>query len=324
MSHFTTLKKHFCKVKAKLKHLIPFNSIGRNKPVPTSQPSDSNATEPSINNTSGILPPRPSPSSNLLGVSYWRPHFQPSTPIQTFFQQEIGAHGWGNHESQNYTNSPANCFFTPSNTLILRAISNPDLQSDQYTSARLITHQKLNRPSGFLTARLTVPQAPGIWPAFWLLPTEPYSWPTDGEIDICETWNGDAVNHACLHWGNYSASDSNKHRVIETPLDSLNIAHDYGFAWDQTAVSGAERGRLIWYLDETAIMRASIPEGIRPLQDFRVLLNVAMGGDVCQGTLPTAGTYDLIVHELCMLEEPCGGWQKFDQDWNNAKEGNTM
>src|SRR4051812_5167406 len=111
---------------------------------------------------------------------YSRPVFDPSLPVSHHFHHELGAHGWGNNELQNSVASPQNSFHTPAGKLILRAIASSIAPSrnSQYTSARLSSHQRLARPRGCLTARLTPPCAPGICPALWLLPHDPFVWPT--------------------------------------------------------------------------------------------------------------------------------------------------
>ena len=82
---------------------------------------------------------------------------------------------------------------------MLRAVANNGCPNPEqkYTSARLVSRQTLARDQGVLTAVILSPCAEGIWPAFWLLPQEPFAWPTDGEVDIAETWNGDRANHSC-------------------------------------------------------------------------------------------------------------------------------
>lgn len=241
------------------------------------------------------------------------------------FEQECGSHGWGNNESQNYTNFPSNAFFTPDNKLIIRGIVNTSLPPGQsHTSARLVSAQALGRNKGYVEARLTSPSAEGIWPAFWLLPSN-VNWPTDGEVDLMESWNGDGVNHSCLHWGHFNGPDSQKHRVLETPIHDLGRApHTFGFGWDENEGAQGERGRMVWYIGGKAVMRAKIPEGTRPLRDYRIILNVAMGGNVCAGKMPKNGQYDFVVHELKMCEEPVGGWAQFGKDFERAREGKGM
>ena len=220
---------------------------------------------------------------------YWKANFNPQTPIYELFNQETGAHGWGNNESQNYTKDAANCFMTADNKLVLRGHVDTSKPENKYTSARLVSAQSLARQNGCITAVLTPPSATGIWPAFWLLPMDPCNWPTDGEVDIMESWNGDNINHSCLHWGNYNGEDWNKHRVLDTPVPSLpHQPHTFSFAWDDMRSEGdwegqdGRRGRMVWYLDGKVLMKAEVPKGTRPMRDYRIILNIAMGGNVCQ------------------------------------------
>jgi beta-glucanase (GH16 family) len=236
-----------------------------------------------------------------------------------------GDNGWGNNELQHYTNSQSNSFYTPNHKLVLRAISNPGdpNPATRYTSARLVSRQKLDRPRGTLTAVLSVPSAPGIWPAFWLLPCEPFQWPNEGEVDIGESWNGEPTNHTCLHWGHFNPEDNDKHRVMDTHIGDLGRRPvKYEFAWDQDEGSGG--GRYLWWIDGRPVMKWHIPEGFRPMREWTVLLNIAMGGNVCQGKTPPQGQFEMVVHEMRMSGECDGGWGRFEQSWWQAPEGNRM
>lgn len=218
-----------------------------------------------------------------------------------------------------YCDNPANSFHHD-NRLIVRAL----VQGGGYTSARLTSHQTLSRPRGYLTATILPPTAEGIWPAYWLLPKDPFLWPNDGEVDIFESWNGDCVNHSCLHWGHFNGEDHDKHRVAETHLqDMARQPHTFGFAWIEEDGIPDWRGRMVWYIDGRPVMKANIPPGTRRLEEFRILINIAMGGNVCQGKLPKDGYYDMVVSDLKMCEEPVGGWHGFEQAWNNTPEGKT-
>ncbi|CZT53292.1 related to endo-1,3-beta-glucanase [Rhynchosporium secalis] len=277
----------------------------------------------------GVPPPipygsRPGGAQQQQGPNvYWQAAFNPQTPVNQIFEQETGDHGWGNNESQNYTSEPQNSFFTPDNKLVIRGIVQTSAPSNKYTSARLITHQKLDRQRGCLSAVVSAPCAPGIWPAFWLLPKKPFAWPTDGEVDIFESWNGDCVNHSCLHWGHFNGEDSQKHRVVDTPIPSMaHQAQVMAFAWDQP--EDGRGGRMVWYINGGVVMKADIPPGTRRLSEWNVILNVAMGGNVCGGKLPGDGQYDFVVHELKLMDEPLGGWNQFGADWQRGREGKTM
>ncbi|KAF2119650.1 concanavalin A-like lectin/glucanase domain-containing protein [Lophiotrema nucula] len=290
-----------------------------NSPAPPPVPSNRPLSGPSTNN---LAPPyHPTPQQPPDEKVYWRPSFDQATPVAHNFRHELGAHGWGNNESQNYIASPQNSFHTPDGRLVVRAIS----QNGTYTSARLTSHQTLSRPRGYLTATVYPPCAEGIWPAFWMLPKDPFQWPTDGEIDIFENWNADSKNHSCLHWGAYNGEDWNKHRVIETLMPSMyQQPHTFGVAWIEEDGIPNWRGRLIWYIDGRPVMKGNIPQGTRRMEDFRILINVAMGGTVCGGKLPRDGQYDMVVSDLKMCEEPVGGWHQFERDWEGAPEGKPM
>lgn len=81
---------------------------------------------------------------------------------------------------------------------------------------------------------------------------------------------------------------------------------------------------MAWYIDGRSVMRADIPAGTRRMSDWRIILNVAMGGNVCGGVLPQDGQVDFVVHELMMLDAPAGGWEQFGREWPQIKEGQTM
>jgi hypothetical protein len=302
-------------------------SYGGPPPIPQS-------SKPQSPNPSGGLPPpvpqnrpgsaQPPPPQNLPPPQgervYWKPSFDRATPVSQNFRHETGDHGWGNNEKQMYTDNPANSFHHDSR-LIVRGL----VQGGSYTSARLTSHQTLSRPRGYVTATILAPVAEGIWPAYWLLPKDPFQWPNDGEVDIFESWNGDCVNHSCLHWGHYNGEDWNKHRVTETPLhDMSRQPHTFGFAWTEEDGIPDWRGRMIWYIDGRPVMKGNIPPGTRRMEDYRILINIAMGGNVCQGKLPKDGYYDMVVSDLKMCEEPQGGWQQFEQAWSSCPEGKTM
>lgn len=264
------------------------------------------------------------PSQGEPPKVYWQLDFTPQTPTRNDWDLKVGGGGWGNDEKQHYSADAANSFYTQDKTLVLRAIADHNTQKpeNQFTSARLVSKQTLARDRGVLTGTISSPCAAGIWPAFWLLPKEPFSWPDDGEIDIAETWNGDHENKTCLHWGQHN--DPQKHRVLGTKIPHMSKKPvRYDFAWDQPG-GQAGQGRLLWYIDGKPVMKADIPSGTRPMRDFTVLLNIAMGGNVCGGQVPADGSYEMTVHTLYMAEEPeNGGWKRFDSDWRATTLGNT-
>ena len=106
---------------------------------------------------------------------------------------------------------------TPDGRLVIRAVANSAAPSreQRYTSARLVCRQTLSRDRGVLTGFIVSPCAPGIWPAFWLLPREPFAWPTDGEIDAAMAGN-------LCRCGTYLRIRKAIHRAAEMALDSAS------------------------------------------------------------------------------------------------------
>lgn len=318
----------------------PQQQWGGPSPGPYQQPQQQGWAPPIPGNKPNAKPTSPPPHQQQWGhpsqpqlpksgnpTDYWQPCLHQSRSVSEDFDQKIGngPDGWGNQELEHYTASTANSFYTADYKLVIRAISNPADPNPEtrYTSARLVSHQKLDRPRGCLTAVLAVPSAPGIWPAFWMLPAEPFFWPNDGEVDIAESWNAEATNHSCLHWGHFNGEDHDKHRVMDTPLPGLaQRCVKYEFAWDQDERSG--KGRYVWWIDGRPVMKCSIPSGLRPMREWTVLLNVAMGGNVCHGVKPPQGQFDMVVHELRMSGECDGGWGRFEGGWREAPDGRKM
>ena len=203
-------------------------------------------------------------------------------------------------------------YSTPDGKLVIRATQN----GSSSTSARLVSRTRLSHVRGHLSATISLPCAQGIWPAFWLLPSEPFSWPNDGEIDIAETWNRSMENHACLHWGHYTPQDADKHRVAKNLIPDMDARPvKFDLYWDEPA------RKLVWLVDGRPVMREEIPVGLRPMADWNILLNVAMGGNVCDGQRPVDGTYEMVVHYMTMFMIEA---RAIDQYWKKARPGKPL
>ena len=80
-----------------------------------------------------------------------------------------GGWGWGNGESQFYTDRPQNARVSDG-MLVIEAWEEEYLGS-YYTSARLLSQGLQEFQYGRIEARLNVPAGKGTWPAFWMLGT---------------------------------------------------------------------------------------------------------------------------------------------------------
>ena len=76
-----------------------------------------------------------------------------------------------------------------------------------YTSARLISKDRVSFRYGLVEARIKIPCARGVWPGFWMLGQDfdRIGWPGCGEIDVMEYFGtGRPVVQGALHGPGYS------------------------------------------------------------------------------------------------------------------------
>jgi beta-glucanase (GH16 family) len=188
------------------------------------------------------------------------------------WQPEIGGHGWGNEELQYYTGGSENASLDGAGNLAIVV-----RQSDsQYTSARLISKDRVAFTYGLVQAGIQLPTGRGIWPAFWLLGQniDEVGWPQCGEIDVMENvGQNPGVVHGTVHGPGYSGSSG----VTASHDAGTSLAgdfHVYSVNW--------ERNRIRWYLDDQLYSTVT-PADVRGNpwvfdHDFFLLLNVAVGG----------------------------------------------
>lgn len=204
-------------------------------------------------------------------------------PDPATWTMQTGAGGWGNGELQYYTDSGENAFLDGAGNLAI-VVRQPEPGSrderyggSPYTSARLITKDRVPLRYGLVEARIQIPDGRGIWPAFWLLgqDIDEAGWPQCGEIDIMEILGRDpAVAHATVHGPGYSGARG-IHAAHRAPASLADGFHVYAIVW--------EPGGIRWYLDGQQY--AAVVPGDLPWRktwvfdhDFFVVLNVAAGG----------------------------------------------
>jgi beta-glucanase (GH16 family) len=193
--------------------------------------------------------------------------------------------GWGNSEFQYYTDSAENSFMDGDGNLVIRLQDTaPDTDlvcwygPCEYTSARLLTQDRLDFEYGRIEARVLVPDGPGgLWPAFWMLGSNipEVGWPQSGEIDIME-YVSRLPNEifGTIHGPGYQggASFGNIYNFGE-PV--ANAYHTYAVEWMPDLI--------IWYVDDIQYHQA-VPANVAPNEwvfnhPFFMLLNAAIGGN---------------------------------------------
>lgn len=197
-------------------------------------------------------------------------------PDPTFWNMETGGGGWGNNESQYYTNREANAKVDGG---VLTITAREENQSGyDYTSARITTQNKFDFKYGRIEARIKLPYGQGIWPAFWMLGANfgSVGWPSCGEIDIMEMVGGggrENTCHATCHWdnnGEYASYGESYTLASGTFADDFHIL---SVEWDAQSIKGLVDG-IQYY--EIAISSAAMSEF---RENFFVILNIAVGGN---------------------------------------------
>ena len=186
--------------------------------------------------------------------------------------------GWGNNELQFYR--PENATVADGHLTI--TAKQEAYGPSQYTSARLRSLGKGDWTYGRLEMRAKMPVGQGLWPAFWMLPSDSVygTWAASGEIDIMEYIGSDPSRiFGTIHYGRqwpYNVySSTNYFLPYGTFHDDF---HEFALEW--------ERGELRWYIDgQLFARRISWFSFGHPFpapfdRDFHLLLNIAVGGNL--------------------------------------------
>lgn len=192
-----------------------------------------------------------------------------------------GIPGWGNNELQYYTSRPENAFVGSG---MLHIVARRESYAGRdYTSARLRTLNHGDFLFGRMEANIKVPSTPGIWPAFWMLPTNSAygGWAASGEIDIMESVNYANTIYGTIHFGGVWPNNTYLTCTRSTGVDYSQAFHTYSVEWQpgllRWFIDGdgyCTRGSSQWY-SESAPNDADAPFD----QPFHFLLNVAVGGN---------------------------------------------
>lgn len=206
-------------------------------------------------------------SGSSLDLSKWDPQIGDGC--------DINLCSWGNNELEYYKAENA----TVSNGTLKITAKEERVRSKKYTSARIRTKNLGDWTYGRFEASIKLPFGQGIWPAFWMLPTdEVYGfWPQSGEIDIMELVGHEpATAHGTIHYGLPSPNNQFQGGSYKLHSGIFNDAfHEFAIEW--------EPGEIRWYIDGYHYLTkttANVAPYTWPFdQDFHFLLNVAVGGN---------------------------------------------
>jgi beta-glucanase (GH16 family) len=216
----------------------------------------------------------PAWSQDTCSYLVWSDDFEYNgAPDNEKWGYDIGGHGWGNNELQNYTNSRTNSFVQDGKLTIKAVKSN-----GSWTSARLVTKGKGDWLYGRIEVKAKLPEGRGTWPAIWMLPTDwAYGgWPASGEIDIMEHVGYDfGTVHGTIHTEAFNHSIGTQ---LGKSIDVENVStefHVYAIDWTED--------EIVWYVDGVEYYRIENPNKTYkewPFDKrFHLILNIAIGGN---------------------------------------------
>lgn len=153
-----------------------------------------------------------------------------------------------------------------------------------YTSGLLTSEASFDQIYGLFEIRARLPEGRGLWPAFWLLPTDKKKWRERGywrlpEIDIMEfLGHEESVYYATVHTRTPPAPGGRMTEAgytvygtsVDTGVDLTRDYHVYGLEWNED--------ELIWYFDGRPVKREPTPQDSRNDRKY-ILINLAVGGN---------------------------------------------
>ena len=226
--------------------------------------------------------PMPAHTDELM----WSDEFdQPKLdPSKWSFDTSRNKVGWYNGELQYYAADRPENLRIKNGRLIIelhkdpQAIAKlPDWGKQQYSSAKIVTKDKVAFNTGFVEVSAKLPCARGTWPAIWMMPQADGPWPDGGEIDILEQVGSQPnVAHATLHTALFNHTKHNGRGAETSVPTACRAFHRYQLAW---TVDWITMG-----VDDHAYMQVRNDQpggrGAWPFDaPFYLILNLAMGGD---------------------------------------------
>ena len=225
----------------------------------------------------------------------WQDDFKEgSMPSEADWWYETGAGGWGNNELQEYVAGSKNGIKLASVSGGTLKITAQKLDGRVY-SIRMNTRNHWKY--GYFEGRIKVTDAPGAWPAFWMMPQNFKEWPKDGEIDIMEyaiSTQGKDKSSSSIHCGAYNWPAGTQKTHVQPVPGAAAEFHIYALEWTPTEMK--------FYIDgEQHLLFENKNQGYNywPFdQDFYLKLNLAwggnMGGTVDEGKLPAIYEIDYV------------------------------
>ncbi|MEX0332716.1 MAG: family 16 glycosylhydrolase [Puniceicoccaceae bacterium] len=217
-------------------------------------------------------------------VPIWSDEFDvEGQPDSSKWHYDVGGHGWGNNELQFYTEARAANARVEGGVLIIEAhkehwVNEVDfVESNDYTSARLISKGLGDWLYGRVEIRAKLPAGRGTWPAIWMLSSgNPFvGWPYSGEIDIMEHVGYDMGRiSSSLHFTDRHGSNALSGATMAEDVDTT--FHVYAMEWDPDEIRFFMDG-----VQHHSYLNPQTGPEAWPFfgYPFYLILNIAVGGD---------------------------------------------
>jgi beta-glucanase (GH16 family) len=210
----------------------------------------------------------------------WQDEFNyTGKPDPEKWNYDLGDHGWGNNELENYTDKPEN--IRVENGHLVIEVKKETSGKQNYSSARLVSKGKGDFLYGKFEIKARLPKGRGTWPAIWMLASEKNygnkGWPDNGEIDIMEHVGFDQNRvHGNIHTKAFNhAIKTNKGNnvLVDNVSDEFHV---YSCEWTPSSVSILIDGKAFFtFTKEPSYQWAEWPFD----KPFHLLLNIAVGGN---------------------------------------------
>lgn len=208
---------------------------------------------------------------NVTSAPIWSDEFNTDgAPNSSKWGYDLGAGGWGNNESQYYTNRTENVIVS-NGTLKIKTLKE-SYQGSNYTSTRMLSKGKFSFKYGKIEFRAKLPSGAGTWPALWMLGDNigTVSWPACGEIDVMEHV-GNQLNkiHGTLHYPGRSGGNADSSTTIIS--NATTEFHIYTVDWRANSIK--------FYVDNQLFKTFTNSANVPFNQNFFIIINCAMGGN---------------------------------------------
>jgi beta-glucanase (GH16 family) len=203
-----------------------------------------------------------------LDLSKWEPQIGDGCPQLC---------GWGNNELEYYRTENA----TVADGFLTITAREESFGGRSYTSARLRTRNQGDWTYGRFEMRAKMPIGQGIWPAFWMLPTDAIygTWAASGEIDIMEYLGHQPEEvFGTIHYGGpFPLNQSSSNGFTSGSGNFHDDFHEFVLEWEPCEMRWYVDGSL--YATQTDWFSNGGPYPAPFDQRFHLLLNVAVGGN---------------------------------------------